>query len=236
MSLGFTADARTKLKNDEIKHQLLDLVTSEKNEFSKIADTFYNKEHHNDADYIEFCQAVIKAIDTILDGGDWNDSLFLRNTVKPLQKMREQAQQLLEQANNRHTSEQVTAPTLEAGKVAVFISLFQNDGHNLRKWEMQLRSIKGYLLGRPVYQNEADVQKVIRAKLAPVNEAYITVALDQGAIRNPAHQLPRVDRYGNQLLTLAEGAVTPDKILEFVHAGKRYCFSEGQLVLQQGVN
>jgi len=96
-----------------------------------------------------------------------------------------------------------------------------------------LRSIKSYLLGRPVYQNEIDVQKVIRAKLAKTSEAYIVVAIDKTSIRNEPHLPPRMDRYKNTLLTLKEGSVTADNIIEFVHMGKRYCFKNGRLVQQQ---
>jgi len=121
MALGFSVDARTQLKNDELKHRLLELVNTEKTDFLKVAESFHDKEHRNDVDYIEFCESIVTAIDKILEGGDWNDSLFLRNTVKPLQKMRDEADQLLQQMNGAQVTTSIRAPQIGADKAAVYI-------------------------------------------------------------------------------------------------------------------
>lgn len=231
MSLNFSATARNKIQGDDLKRLLIDCAKNEKVNFVKIADAFYKQNYRNKSHYIEFCKEVIKAIDKVLSAGDWNDSLFLRNTVKPLRELREEAALILAQATravDQHP-DQVTQQVAE-DSVQVFISMFQSDGHNLQKWAMQLRSITKYLIGRPVYANEADVQKVIRMKLQQASEAYIVVAIKKAAIRQDPFEPERFDRYGNKLLMLTPGAVEVSNILRFVHYGKVYRFIDGHLV------
>ena len=48
---------------------------------------------------------MIAAFDRVIAAGDWDSSLFLRNTVKPLEDMREEARQLREQLMGNVTSE-----------------------------------------------------------------------------------------------------------------------------------
>ena len=233
MALNFTTDARAQFKNDDLKRRLLECVNNEKSNFLNLAEDFYGQQQRSEESYLQFCKAVIATIDNVLTAGDWEDSLFLRNTVKPLKKIREEALELLQQisgdTSNVKNSE---IPTLSEDTVALYISIFQNNGHNLPQWELQLQSITSHLLGRPVYQNEEDMQKAIRLKLAQTSEAYIVVAVKRSAIQSELYQPQRLDRNGNPLVTLTDSAVSPENILEFVHQGKRYHFLKGRLFKQ----
>lgn len=230
MTLGFTTNVRNNLKNDELKRRLFECANVEHGNFLKIAETFYHQERHNDNDYIEFCKTVIATVDRVLAIGNWEDSLFLRNTVKPLKQIREQAHSILEQVTGKAEPPHCELPKFSDDKTLLYISLFQNDGLNLHRWELQLRSIESYLIGRPVYAKEEDVQKEIRMKITQTSEAYVIVGVDKAAIQKEPYQSPRIDRNGNPLVALAVGAVTSEKILEFVHQGKRYRFIDGKLI------
>lgn len=230
MTLGFASNQRDKAKSDELKKRLIESIRTEKKQFLQIADDFYAQNERSQESYIEFCQGVIAAVDHVLSAGNWDDSLFLHNTVKPLKEIRQQAIELLEQMSVA-TNVQVDIPdaSVAADEVKLYIALFQNNGLDLRQWEMQLRSIGNYLQGRPVYDNEADVQKALRLKQSQGSEAYIVVVVAKSAVHNDPFAPARSDRYGNTLVQLKPGKVTANNIREFVHQGQHYNWCQGKL-------
>src|SRR5437879_3664634 len=97
-------------------------------------------------------QAVIKRTDTlgervnttvdhVVEGGDWNSSLFLRNTIKPLMAIKAEALAELDQLQIKAGEKSVNIQAAAENEVEVYISLFQSDGYNISKWAMQLRSL-----------------------------------------------------------------------------------------------
>jgi len=230
MRLGFSSNARANVKSDALKQQLVECVKNENADFTEIAKEFYQKGQRTSEDYLAFNAAIIEAIDHVLEAGDWGDSLFLRNTVKPLKKIRDEALKLQQEVGEASGEKKITLRDLNDDEMLIYISIFQSEGHNIRKWELQLSSLQSHLLGRPVYENEADAQKVIRQKLVQISEAYVVVAIKKSDIQDFAYQAKRVDRHGNALLTLKENAVKPENIFKFLHQGKEYCFVNGKLV------
>jgi intracellular multiplication protein IcmQ len=218
--------------SDLLKQQLIDCVQEEKADFMEIANAFYQQGYRTRKDYIVLTKAIVEAVDHVLVTQDWNESLFLRNALKPLKAIRQQASDLLKEATETAAQQPVTLRDLEKDEILVYISIFQSQGHSLRKWELQLSSLRSHLLGRPVYEKEVDVVKVIRQKLIQTSEAYIVVAVKQADIQDFAHQAKRVDRYDNALMTLQASAVQVENIFEFVHQDKRYFFSQGKLIEQ----
>lgn len=230
MTMSFTASARAKTKNEELKKALLTCLRSEKDSFEQVAQAFYDLESRNDQDYLECSHAIVEAIDRILAAGNWEDSLFLHNTVKPLQKIREQVLALQQQMNGVEVTGEIEKRQIQENDVLLYLSMYQSDGNNLRKWELQLNSIESHMIGRPIYENEEDMQKSIRRKLAQESEGYVVIVVPSNALRTDRYQAQRVDRNGNALVTLEEGVVSANSIIEFVHLGKRYYFIKGKLV------
>lgn len=238
MSLGFSKSGISSAKNDELKRHLLACVDAEKVDLSQVAEKFY-AQHTTDtseqkaldiSEQKTFCQAVIDSVDRVLEAGDWDSSLFLRNTAKPLKKLREQAEQLLKQIDHTQAPEAAyRQKALADDDVRLYISLFQANGGDLKQWALQLRSIRSHLLGRPVYENEEDVQKIVRQKTNRLSEAYVAVVVKKTAVLSEPFRAPRLDRNGNTLVTLKDGAVSVDNIVEFVHGGKQYQFVRGAL-------
>ena len=231
MTFSLSNSARD-LKSEALKQQLLDAVKQENFNFPEIAEKFYGEFQQTDADYIAILQNLIDLADRVLGKGDWEDSLFLRNTVKPLQALREQAQQTVDfiQYGNQQASNDQLALSDEA--TAIYISLFQSQGDDLQRWEMQLRSLPRYILGRPVYASEEFAQKLVRLKAIKTPEAYAKVAVEKSMLQDDGISLKRTDRHGSELINLIPGAVKTQNILEFVHQGKRYYWRDGKLILQ----
>ena len=231
MALSFSAHERQQAKGDLLKKRLVDVLSSERTEFLKVADEFYAQEERTAQSYITFCEAVIAAVDQVIDAGDWDDSLFLRNTIKPLKAIRKEALQLLDELNGKAVNDHViTEVSVAPDQVKLYILLFQNNGYDIKQWEMQLRSIDTYLQGRPVYEQEADVEKVVRQKKSQGNDGYIVVVAPRLAVHSDPFAMPRTDRYGNTLLTLKPGKIGVQHIIEFVHQDQRYRFVDGKLL------
>lgn len=230
MTLGFSTQARDKAKGDALKQQLLACVESKKTNFMHFADNFYHQGKHDTADQLAFCQNVIDTVDQIMAAGNWQTSLFLRNTAKPLLAVREQALQIKAELLGSHAEVNQELDVVPEDTQLVYLSLFQTTGDNLQQWALQLASINTNLLGRPVYEREEDVQKMINRKQQRSSEAYVIVAIKKTDIQNDGYQAPRQDRHGNPVLSLKAGSIKADNIVGFVHQGKQYRFINNRLI------
>jgi len=214
--------------SEAFKQHLLDCVKQEKVSFTKIADHFYKQIHRPKQSYVALCEAVITTVDRIAAMGDLESSAFLKNTFTPLQKLQTQAKALYKKLTGVKGNFDLAKKLLMENQEKCFISLYQNKGHDLKQWALQLASIDKYMMGRPIYRNEADVQKVLRLKLSQAQEAYVVVAVDRNKMIDQG--VKRQDRMGNDLVTLPMGSVKAENILEFVHVGRRYGFANNTLV------
>lgn len=228
MTFTLASSARIDLKNEELKRRLVECVDEEKRNFVQLAEKFYHLDRRSDIDYQQLCQSVIATIDQVLSADDWDSSLFLHNTLKPLHQLRDQAQQLLDAMSGEKALGYVEKP-LAQNAVKLYISLYQANGHDLKQWAAQLASLASYMIGRPVYATEADVTQIIRAKVSQLSEAYVVVGVDREKIIADNQSRARKDRLGHVLITLLPHAVSSDQIVEFVHQGKRYSYRDQQL-------
>jgi len=231
MSPKFSIDEKQQKQGDALKQRFIDCVQKEKLEFLKNADDFYDRSDRSRDSYIKFANDIINAVDHVLTTDNWEESLFLRNTIKPLKQVREEAAQLLQQLTGGDTEmADIADVPLKEDEMKLYITIFQSGGHNLKSWELQLRSIGAYLHGRPVYSKEEDAQKVLRLKVSSSTDAYIVVVVPKTAIYNDPFAPPRSDRHGNTLVALKSGIVKPEHIIEFVHQGQRYKWRDGKLI------
>ncbi len=231
MTTHITISASEKLKHEELKRDLVrDMQEQQKISMQKLNE-FFVKEVHEESDYRQLARLVVDTVDSVLENKECDDSLFLRNTVKPLKEMRERALKLLVELEAQEASaEALLRPKLGPDMVPIYILVFQSQGYDLEKWAQLLRSIGSYVLGRPVYESETDVQKVIHIKMSQEQEGYVKVGVAQMALKASAELPEREDRYGNRLLSLPAGSVSSENILEFVHGKKSYHFIKGELI------
>src|SRR3990167_1083131 len=163
MTFTLASSARFDLKNEELKRHLIQCVDEEKKHFVQVAEEFYRLGRRTDDDYRKLCQAVINAIDQVLLANEWDTSLFLRNTLKPLRNIRDQAFELQKRLGEKIETGYVE-PMLAENITKLYISLYQTNGHDLKQWALQLGSLSSNMIGRPIYQHEEDVIKIIRTK------------------------------------------------------------------------
>ena len=179
---------------------------------------------------VAFNRELLAVLDELLGAGDWESSLFLKVASKRVRALRDEAQTLLEQATTQQNAQR-SGDVLREGYLNVFISLYQADGHDMKKWQSTLKGLAVNNIGRPVYQAEDHVKASIRARGNPMCEGYATVQIKAtDLIEMPEGRIPK-DRYGNALLTVRENAVSLGNIKEFTHAnGQIYSVGEGKLI------
>ncbi len=230
MNMNFDATTRVKSADEDNKRKLLESFESENQQLKVLLDQFYTQPNRTEQNYAEINEAILKAIDKLLGAGDWEGSLFLRNAAKPLKQARDEIVKLQQKMGAVTDNIRYEQPEITDDMQVVFVSIYQSGGYDLAQWEKQLASLANYTQGRPVYVSEDEVNRAIRAKLVPNAEAYIKVAIKKSRILTGLK--PAYDRLHQPLLTLAEGAVIPRNILEFVHVGKHYLFVGGRLIAQ----
>ena len=218
----------TDLKSQERNQKLLQALRNEQSNVSMIAEAFYDMESPDVDEYNKVCNKIITLVDRISESADWSDSLFLRNTLKPLLKLRDDCLGIIAALDENDTGKKVQPLKVAANNELVYITVFQNNGQNLNQWELQLHSIERYLAGRPVYKSEEDAAKAIRLKGSQQSEAYIVVEVPGDQVQDSVEA--RQDKYGHKLVTLSQGAVTSDSIVEFVHGEQRYRYQQGKLI------
>lgn len=231
MTLDFSPTARKHLKNEELKRHLIECVNEENSKFITIAENFNKLERRDDQHYLELCNAIIEAVDHILGSDKWDNSLFLRNTMRPLKKIRDHAIELRQGFDGVVGAKKLIIPKVGENCVKLYVSLYQANGHDMKKWTDQLNSLGSYMIGRPVYQREEDIIQAMRKKLSQTSEAYIVVAVDKSKIISSMHGEQRKDKLGTRLVTLVPDAIDTGNILEFVYQSKRYYFRDHQLLL-----
>lgn len=229
MTEPVTILANERSKRSTQRQVLLESMTAEHQRLLSIIHAFTQQSAHGAPDYATLSQRVVEGVDKVLSHVGDDESLFIHNTTKPLRELKSHAEAVLAQVGAFEASQQVTGPSLGADMVPVYVLLFQVQGHDVGKWAQLLRSLGQYTLGRPIYQTEEDVRRVIRLRLSDDKEAYVKVAVPQSIVSSNEALSARKDRYGNALLSLPVGAIRPDNILEFVHGKQRYHFVRGQL-------
>ena len=220
----------TNLKSQELKKKLLDCLDREARQFSEIARGYFTKEQLSVEDKTGLLRAVIETVDHVMAAGDWNSSLFLRNTLKPLMHIKTEAELELNKLTAKAEDKMGAMQPAGEDETQVCISLFQSDGYNIGKWAMQLRSLERYIIGRPIYKNEEDAAKRIKLRpAAAANEAYVAVIVKKADIQ-PEGSVPLKDQFGHPLVLLKEIALKNGRIVGFIHQETRYHFVDGQLV------
>jgi len=167
-----------------------------------------------------------------LQDDDWESSLLLRTTKKHLVALRDEAKQIVDKLSggtDLKANFQVSS-SLKKDHIKIYISLYQSEGSNIKAWQRMLKSLANYSISRPVYNDEEQVREIIRSKPERQRHAYAIVAIPQDGIIHL--EKPTVDKFNHELLTLKEGAVQLQNIIEFVHANeKRYVFRDDKLIL-----
>src|SRR5437867_2048280 len=104
-------------KGQDLKKKLIDCLNKESQQFSDIISAYLSKEKLSKEDRESLLQSVVTVVDQVLSAGDWDSSLFLRNTLKPLQAIKEEALIELDLLKTNTTKKSITTQSLAENEI-----------------------------------------------------------------------------------------------------------------------
>jgi intracellular multiplication protein IcmQ len=180
---------------------------------------------------VAVAQQLMSALRQLLAAGDWLSSILLQTFSKEWEK---HCQEIQEWLNDNNKAAELSKTSLQslgtAGKILVYVSLYQTEGNNLQKWTNTLKMLGHYSQTRPIYRQEEHMQVIIRTKAEQQREAYAIVEINENDILPSSVGRTVVDRLDHELLTLKRDAIKSENIIQFVHNGNHYDFVENQLL------
>jgi intracellular multiplication protein IcmQ len=175
---------------------------------------------------------LLTLFDKALADGNWEASLYFRTVGKRLRELR---QCIIDEIDTEDKSKASRVSRSLAqpkeGYIKVYVSIYQADGANIDRWRSTVKSLADYSINRPIYRAQEHIEAILRAKTDIKREAYVIVHVKENSIIQQYPGRAMTDRFGNELITLKEGSVKLENIIEFVHEGKRYSIDHGEFVL-----
>jgi len=187
-----------------------------------------------DVKQTELQREFFTQVDKLLQLEKWKANDLLQAAGQQLKKVREQLPDW-EQKKKPDLKEAraVALAAQHSNMTQVFISLYQADGYNMKKWAALLEMMKDLAASRPIYQAEQDVRTVIRTKEQKQNEGYAAVYVSPKLVlAGGASGQALQDKSGYKLAFVKEGALLPEHMLYFEHISGRYTLQDGVLVRQ----
>lgn len=180
---------------------------------------------------IQVALAIKKILDEGIASGPWQANLFLKGIKKKLEEIRDE---FVTRVGIDHHHQQMANELLAANNetTEIYIALYQSQGSNMSKWQEVVVSLVNYIMGRPIYYNETDVQAAIRLNDRNLNHAYVVVKVASDAILRDTSEVSRTDREGRKLISLREAAIQLQNIIRLVHASGEYKLVGNFLVKQ----
>jgi intracellular multiplication protein IcmQ len=183
---------------------------------------------------LETLKRFVDIIDKTLATGGWQDTFLLQSMEKKIKELRDEALELQNQFKQENQAKVMGVSRVNLDDLqAVFVSVFQQDFNDLRKWERMLKSLTDYSVTRPVYKDEEHVKEMIRGRPDPNKEGYVVVLVRKQDIVKGFAGKPTSDKLGYELLNVKDGGILPGGIQRFVLSGRTYELLEGTLKLLQ---
>ncbi len=227
------SDSARKQEVGELESAFLSLLKQHNTDLSTELKAFHDLQRSGGADVVDIIDRIVGHINSLTaDNAEWEASDFLTSVIRPMVALRDRALHLKNQIEASVPSKILAPRPITEQEVVVYVSIFQSQGGDLKRWALQLGSLKTAISGRPIYANEADVCALVKHKESALSEAYLCIAVDKKDILTQDARFYRQDHLGHRLLILKQTAIKEDNILEFVHNKKRYLHESGRLIEQ----
>ena len=221
-----------KQKTDSEREFLLTQFQEKNAQLVEVIDQFYAQSPSGET-RLTLCEKVIDLCRGLIEAGDWSSSPFLVKVIGPVRETLHRMEAIQRDlSSNGRVSASVETSIVNAGKTQLFISIYQAQGRDIKRWELLLRSLSTFYLGRPVYDDIAKAQAWVRSKSDPSTEAFVEVWVNSSAIsENPTYK--RVDKLGQDLVNLSPGILKKEDIICFYHLNKCYDFKDNILIIRK---
>ena len=101
--MKFSQLNKDKVRQQQDREKIIEVLGVENKRVTKAVEQLYAHEGYDKTEAVGYCKEIISSIDNIMAAGDWESSLFLRNVIKPLKEVSDDAKQIL---SNITTDEQ----------------------------------------------------------------------------------------------------------------------------------
>jgi intracellular multiplication protein IcmQ len=179
--------------------------------------------------------AILKALDDAIATGPWDESNFLRVIGKNLREIRTNFANQIEGGGTQGEKEKqevhlAKRAALRADQQEVFIGLYSTEGNNLQSWERILANLPRQMISRPIYSDEEAIKYLIKSKENKVNEAYVTIYINQVDILPMSPDKIPLDKFGKPLMSIKDRSLNLENVNRFVHLSGVYHYTKGRLV------
>ena len=181
----------------------------------------------------EQSDAILKALNDAIDKGPWEQSSFLKVIGKNLTEIRDSfigQLGLRGQSQIKMESHLANRIALRSGQQEVYVSLYSSDGDNIQSWEMIVANLPRQMISRPIYADEEDLKDVLKIKENKINEAYVSIYINQTDILSLSSDKSSCDKLGKILLSLKDNTLNLENINRFVHQSGVYQYKHGHLL------
>lgn len=178
-------------------------------------------------------QEILNALNKAIGEGPWESSNFLKMLGKQLTGLRDD---FLTQIGAPVQQGQDNAGVVENASVAkqvlkeVYISIYSATGTDLQSWERIIANLSKQMISRPIYENEQDVQALIKSKAKIINEAYVAIGIKEQDILPTSAERGLSDKLGNPLLMLKDNILDLGNVSRFVHQTGVYELVKNRLI------
>ena len=228
------------LDKEQLKKQMLDLIEEEKKYFQQLLHTYQEIEDPTDEAYAQLNAELVASLERVKDLYDTHqgqNSLFLKNTLKPLLEALDAAKkvrQAMALGDDIEANPDTPFEALSDETMRVYVVLYQADGANIAKWVVQLLSVHKLLASRPVYLDESEARQACRVGLELMAKGYISIVVKKTMLIEDEHTAKRADKHGRSLLLLKDTAIEDGGKIEYLVLGKtRYRWYNDQLLPMQ---
>lgn len=178
-------------------------------------------------------ELLLDALDRAIAGGSWDETNFILLIGKKLRAMRDDLSAQLKIAQEDPTSSAAFLShqrAMQSTLKEVYIGLYSVEGVNLQSWEQIIANLRRQMVSRPVYAKEDDIIAIIKTKEKKINEAYVSIFVNEADILLVSADKAPIDKLGKPMLVLKDNAINLDNINLFVHLSGKYRYSRGRLV------
>lgn len=178
-------------------------------------------------------EKLLKALDEAIANGSWDETNFILIIGKKLRVMRDTLAAQLKKIDEEPTSSAsflARQMAMQSTLKQVFVGLYSLDGVSLQAWERIIANLRRQMVSRPVYENETDIQAVIKTKEKKINEAYVSIYVDPNSILDLGSDKIPVDKLGKPMLILKDNTINLENIDYFMHLTGKYRYIRGKLI------
>ncbi len=178
--------------------------------------------------------AILQQLDAAIKNPHWGKSNFLKTIAKNLQQMRDDFMHDINNIDKKKIDEINAKLAIHLSIInnqqEIFISLYTTSGDCLAAWERILSNLSSYIISRPIYPHEEDVQFLIKSKENKINEGYVAIFVNKNDILHLAPDKILMDKFQKPLMTLKNKAIQLNNITRFVHLSGTYKFLKNRLI------